>query len=349
MSRMPEPVEFVPGRASRSLWARYHAFRRRAQLERRPDEPAAPDDLVEARLQRHDPFQEHHRFLATEGDEVVGELEVEALRPASPEYETNRHLMWASCHVLEPRRRRGVASRWLPTVLELLDRHGATVLTATAETEAGDAFLRGIGAAPRMTDRGSRLDLREVDWGMVERWVREGQAASPAARLELYPTGEPEELLEELAAAANELLNTMPWEGMDHGDIVVTPETMRESRERREAAGTVNPLCLVRDADGTIAGMTDVVVHGYEPGIVRQYFTGVHPRARGRGLGKWLKAAMLQHVREAYPHAVWLTTENAGSNAPMLGINEALGFRLQRTMTTYQVGRDALSRAIRPG
>jgi len=39
----------------------------------------------------------------------------------------------------------------------------------------------------------------------------------------------------------------------------------------------------------------------YKPQFIEQGFTGVRPDARGRGLGKWLKAAMLLHVREIYP------------------------------------------------
>jgi mycothiol synthase len=143
-----------------------------------------------------------------------------------------------------------------------------------------------------------------------------------------------------------ELLNLMPFEGLDHGDIVITPESTREWRGRMSRHGTTNPTVVVREADGEVSAMTDVLKHPHEPGIVRQLFTGVHPRARGRGMGKWVKAAMLQHVRQAYPDTRWVSTENAGSNAAMLAINHALGFKLHRVDTFYQVGRDTLSRAV---
>jgi len=38
----------------------------------------------------------------------------------------------------------------------------------------------------------------------------------------------------------------------------------------------------------------------YWPQVIDQGFTGVRTDARGRGLGKWLKAAMLLHVRKIY-------------------------------------------------
>src|SRR5262249_17737942 len=104
-------------------------------------------------------------------------------------------------------------------------------------------------------------------------------------------------------------------------------------------------VCLVRDPDGTIAGMTDVLRHPYEPEFVRQNFTGVDPRARGRGLGKWLKASMLLHVRSAYPEVRTVTTENAGSNAAMLAINHALALELPGEVPSFRVPRARLARA----
>src|SRR5207237_8988504 len=96
--------------------------------------------------------------------------------------------------------------------------------------------------------------------------------------------------------------------------------------------------------DGSAARVTDGVKAWPEEGYVRQQCTGVGPAARGRGLGKWIKAAMLQHVRESHPETFYLTTENAGSNAAMLAINRSLGFRLVRETTTYQIGREELRR-----
>jgi GNAT superfamily N-acetyltransferase len=342
MSSMPDLAEFVAESASRAEWSRYHRYRRRMHEEWRPDEPLPPDDVAELRLKRRDPFQHHRRYHVSVGAEMVGALDAEAPRPESPEYETNRHLLWLEGYVLEPYRRRGIGGSCVPTVLSMMEEHGATVLTTWVEDESGHAFLHRLGAEPRLTERASRLDLRQVDWEMVARWVSSAEAASPGARLELHPQWVPAEMLEEHCAALTELMNTMPFEGMDHGDIVVTADSAHEWRARMVELGAVNPTCVVREADGSISGITDVLKHPYEPGIVRQNFTGVHPRARGRGLGKWLKAAMLEHVRRAYPDTISVTTENAGSNAPMLAINHALGFRLHRTQTFYQVERETL-------
>jgi mycothiol synthase len=343
---MADISEFVPGRATADEWRRYHVFRRQQSREWRPKDPIAPDEVAATQLRHGDPSRFEYLWLAAGGDEVVSELETDASRPESPDYETNKQFLYASIYVLEAHRRRGIGRAWLPTVLALMDRLGTTILTGPAEDAAGHAFLRGLGAEPRMTERESRLDLGQVDWDMVARWVREGQEASPGARLEIYPGRVPDEVLAEYTAAATELMNTIPFEDLDHGDIVSTPEMTRDWYERLEEVSSGVHTAVIRDADGAIVAMTDVVNRGYEPGLVRQNFTGVHPRMRGRRMGRWLKAAMLHHVRETDPDTVAITTENAGSNRWMLAINEALGFRPERVVTYYQLSRDRLAEAI---
>jgi GNAT superfamily N-acetyltransferase len=339
--------ELVPHRASPDEWRRYHVFRRRQLREWRPEDPIPPDDVAELRLRRGDPTKLERYWQATVGGETVSLLETEATRPGTPEYETSRHLLYATAYVLRSHRGRGVGRAWIPTILALMDGLGATVLTSAAEDDSGRAFLGGLGAEPRMSERRSRLDLRRVDWDMVERWVREGEERSPAARLEVYPNRVPDHLLPEYDAACTELLNTMPFEDLDHGRIVVTPDWTREWYAQLEETASVVHTCIVRGPDGSIVGMTDVLRHSYEPGLVHQLFTGVHPRARGRRIGRWLKAAMLRHLRRAHPDTVAMVTENVGSNRWMLDINEALGFRPERVVTYYQLTRDRLA-ATRP-
>ena len=338
---MPELREFEPASATLREWAGYHAFRRLRHSEEYPEDPFTPDDVIERRLHRPDPYTAERLALVREGDRVVGEAWAGPVTPASPAYQSNRHLLPAAGWVLSEARRRGLGRLLVADLVALMERHGATVLTVDTSQESGHGFLRRLGAEPRYVAAHSRLDLRMVDWDQVDRWVREGQERSPDTRLEVYVDRLPEERHEEFARAMTELLNTMPFEELDHGEEVETAEMLRDWYAR-EGTDSVHHVYMSRESDGSISGMTDVVKHLYEPGFVRQEFTGVHPSARGRGLGKWLKAAMLQQVRAAHPDTVYVTTENAGSNASMLAINHALGFERYRTVTTYQVAKDVL-------
>src|SRR5205807_2673358 len=148
--------------------------------------------------------------------------------PGSPEYATNRHLVYASSYVLPERRRKRVATDWLPTVVQVMDGLGATVATMSAHVEPGLEFLRWLGAESKYVERYSRLDLRTVDWPMVEGWVTEGQERSREARLERYLDRIPEDRLGQITEVTTRFLNTIPMEDLDHGDIIFTPEMYRD-------------------------------------------------------------------------------------------------------------------------
>ena len=74
-----------------------------------------------------------------------------------------------------------------------------------------------------------------------------------------------------------------------------------------------------------------------DPETVHQQNTGIDAAHRGLGLAKWAKAAMLQQIRHERPEAVRVRTDNAFSNAPMVAINDALGFRVVSTRTEWQL------------
>jgi GNAT superfamily N-acetyltransferase len=328
--------------APQEFWARYHAFRRLRHVETRPEDPVQPDDLAELDMKRDDPFEIKYRYEIARDGVLLSFFNATTSKPGTPEYETNKHILWADASVHPDHRRRGFGRAWIPLVIELMDRHGCTTLSMGTEEESGHAFLRWMGAEARFSGAENRLKLSEVDWTMLQRWTDEGEAASPETRLEVYDGFLPEAMREDFCPQLTAMLNTMPWENMDHGDIVVTPEQLSEWYGRMALQGITEHTMLTREPDGVISGITDMNYVPYKPTMVHQGFTGVRTDARGRGLGKWLKAAMLLHVREVYPDLEWVVTENAGSNAPMLAINTRIGFKQYRAGSEYQIMRDRL-------
>jgi mycothiol synthase len=341
-----KPVPVDPLRADRPFWRRYHVLRRARQAELRPDDPVEPDEITEARMKKPNPFDESHYFEISDDDVMLSWFTAENATPRNPEYETNKHLLWGDVFVMPDRRRQGVATRWLPTIAHLMDDHRATVLGMTASCAEAHAFLKWLGATPKLTEVESRLKLAEVDLDMMRGWVDEGQRRSPETRLEIYDHRLPEELLEKFAQERTKLLNTMPFENLDIGDIIVTPERIHDEYDRMAATGEVTHDVITWEPDGSISAMTDVTWGKHRRTLIEQQFTGVRPDARGRGLGKWIKAAMVLHIRELYPDAEWIATGNAGSNAAMLKINRAMGFKPYREHVDYQVGRDVLQERI---
>ena len=341
------PAHVDPNTAPRDYWRRYHDLRRVRQAEVRPDDPLRSDEDEEEWIKRGHPFELQAHYEISEGGVMVSSYYCESAKPGTPGYDTNAHLFWSDIYVHPSHRRRGIGTSWLPLIVELMKERSCTTANFYTEDEPGHAFLKWLGAEAKMTDVESRLDLRTVDWDMVERWVAEGRARSPQATLHVYDGPLPEAMLAEFAPQFTNLLNTIPFEDLDHGEIVVTPEELKHWAARMEAVGEKPHTALMREPDGTMSALTDVTWGRHRPQLVQQQFTGVNPQARGRGIGKWIKAAMLLHIRELYPDARWIATENAGSNAPMRAINRMLGFQKYRIVTTYQVKLDRLVEKVR--
>jgi len=336
------PVRVDPATADGNFWKRYHELRRVRQKELRPDDPVQPDDEVEARMKKENPFEFRHYYEISRDGVMLSSLYGESVTPKNEEYETNKHLFWADVYVRPDARRQGVGARWLPVIAKLMDESGSSVLGVSTEEESGHGFLTWLGADQKLTEIESRLKLSEVDWPMLERWAAEGARRSPQTRLEIYDGELPDEMLADFAPQLTSLLNTMPFESLDIGDIIVTPERIRDWNERQALVGEVQHTVMTREPDGVISGMTDITWAPYRRTLIYQMFTGVRPDARGRGLGKWIKAAMVLHIRELYPEVRVIVTENAHSNGPMLKINRTMGFQPYRTAVEYQMTREQL-------
>ena len=305
-----------------------------------------PDEVEEIRMKMAKPFEDVYRYEIERDGQMLSWFGCGTAKPGAPGYEKNRHLMGASWAVAREFRRQGVGSLWLPIVLELMDRHGCTLLTLGSEEEPGHAFLKSIGAQPKLTDRESRLQLAEVDWDQVGRWSAEGAERNSDTALELYDERIPEAMWEDYSTQFSRLLNTIPVDDLDIGEAVVTPAVMADWYERLDRAGEFMHGVLTRERDGSISAITNMKWSPHKPEVLDQQFTGVDPAARGRGLGKWIKAAMLDHMRRVHPEARYVSTWNAVSNAAMLGINNALGFKLYRIGVEYQISRDELAERV---
>jgi GNAT superfamily N-acetyltransferase len=338
------PAAVDPTTAPHEFWTRYHAYRRLRHAETRPDDPLQPDDIVEMDMKRDDPFEIKYRYEMVRDGVMLGWFAATTAKPGSPEYETNKHILWADASVHADHRRQGLGRLWIPLALELMDRHGCTTLSMGTEEDSGHAFLKWMGAEGRFSGAENRLKVSEVDLGMLRQWTEDAVRLSPDTRLETYDDFMPEEMWEDYCPQLTAMLNTMPWEEMDHGDIVVTPEQLAEWYGRMKMQGMLEYTMLTREPDGVISGITDMSFAPFRAKMIHQGFTGVRADARGRGLGKWLKAAMLLHVLEIYPDLEWVVTENAGSNAPMLAINTQMGFKRYRAGTEYQITRERLTK-----
>ena len=141
------PVRVDPATADGAFWTRYHAFRRVEHSEMTPDDPLPPDEVVETRMKRPDPFDMHHYYELAGEAETVSFFHAENVTPANPEYETNKHLFWARAYVRPEARRRRAATSWLGVAVALMREHGfppcsGSLPTANRRTDSPNRSVR---------------------------------------------------------------------------------------------------------------------------------------------------------------------------------------------------------------
>lgn len=346
-----QTIDFDPETAGADLWRQYHAYRRARWEERGdPDEPYLPDDTYAAswRLERQEEDWAQFDRVVVDGDRIIAAIGGGAPKPGTKNHATNGHIMWGSCSVLKPWRRQGIGRSWLEHTLERLPVTGATTLTASTHEPDGHAFLRAVAGEPKQLVRYSRTDFRALDWALIDRWVAEAATRAPGHTVEVFERRLPEALWPEYCLAKEEQMRHIPRDGLDMGDWSFTPKDQAERYKSMDAVNQDHNVIWVRDPEGSIVAITDVGWAPFQADQVQQFFTGVHPQARGRGLGKLIKARMLQLVRDRYgEHDLrWVRTDNATSNAAMLAINERLGFKEHKILGIYQADQGQIERFL---
>ena len=113
------------------------------------------------------------------------------------------------------------------------------------------------------------------------------------------------------------------------GDYAASEQMTPESRRRAEAKNIedgVKALSAIIIEDNKICGMTELTYDIENPKTIYQGLTGVLEPYRGRGFGKFLKAALLIRMSEVNDKAEFIETGNNKDNIAMLAINKAMGF-----------------------
>lgn len=196
------------------------------------------------------------------------------------------------------------------------------------------AFYESLGFVREYVEIRSVLQLSTMDWSALGELAR---GIAPGYRIEFYPGGPPEELIEPYARAKAEAID------FDGGDLDLRPSSHDPQRLRDSLAclhrrGLKPYIVLaIHEQTGAVAGLTEVVVPAQHPTRADQYDTIVVQDHRGHGIDRAIKARMLLELRTAEPRLGEVQTWNAQGNKPMLKVNAELGFLADRDWCEYGI------------
>ena len=325
--------------ATREEWEMYHRFRRKMEAEEFPGDPSFDDEKEEVLLSSvYDNFEvfAHYVTPRDKPNQMIGLLRSRYVSEGAPSYPGNEHIMRNLLYVLKDYRNQGIGLNLLKLAAKHSEEHGKSLMMTGTSQADGRRALKKLGGKEALSVRESRANLDDVDWKMVEEWVKEGPTRSPDCKIEFF-TKIPDEILEDHCKMYTEVVNQAPLEELDVGKTVYTPEFWRRQEQKLEETGITWLTAIIRDKNGNIAGVTDMYYDPAHKSFAYTGFTGVQENYRGSGKGKWLKGAMFLRVREEYPDINTITTSNATTNAPMLAINGQLGFKIHRERYSCQI------------
>jgi GNAT superfamily N-acetyltransferase len=265
-------------------------------------------------------------WVAERGDELVGWADAE-FRISSKDPEIG--LVWAG--VREDSRRRGLGSALYALAADHVTELGAWKLESWVADAPSRAFAEHRGFAATRSERVSTLDPRSADLsGLPALEAAAGHDGYRVVRL-----AEVRNRPRDLHALYNET----------HHDVPTDDELRDIDYEEWERRIWNNPLLDFE--------LSSVVLHGDRPvafawltadregGRAEHDLTGTLRGYRGRALARLAKLAAIRWSAEAGMHA--LLTGNDSENAPMLAVNERLGYR--PTIVLTEMAKELRARA----
>jgi RimJ/RimL family protein N-acetyltransferase len=232
-------------------------------------------------------------------------------------------------------RRRGYGAAMLEHLERTAAERGRTILAATTawphragadgDGEAGPQFARSVGFRLALGDVKRVLRL-PVPCGVLDRLAGEAAPHHEGYELRSWSGPVPDELLEGWARLTGSLVTEAPTGDLDLEPEHRDPAVVREDEAVLARQGRRKYNTVALDADGELVAFTEIVTTEHEPGRSYQWGTLVRRDTRGHRLGLAVKVANLRLLQEERPDIVRLTTYNAEVNAPMIAVNERLGF-----------------------
>ncbi len=233
-------------------------------------------------------------------------------------------------------RGRGYGTAMLARMEALARENGRTsLLGETTYPYSFPADGSGHPYADFLTRRGFGFGLGDVrrslelpvDGAILGRLAAEAAPHHTGYELRSWFGPVPGELVASYAATAATLNAEAPMGEIAREAENASVEAFRESEEIVAKQGRTVYSTVALDGEGQVAAYTDLAISVHDPGIAYQWGTLVRPGDRGHRLGIAVKVANLVLLQAERDDIDRLCTYNAEVNAPMVAVNEALGFR----------------------
>jgi RimJ/RimL family protein N-acetyltransferase len=226
-------------------------------------------------------------------------------------------------------------------MMRLLERRERTSARCMTTNSRASNLAAAWGARRQSRVDRYRLMRAKANITLMEQWLRAFPERFPRYRICFFETV-PDEYVDRYIDLMRQFIADMPKEHEDDEPFVLDRENLRRMEEARQAAGAHLYTVALLDEAGVMIGHSNASIFGRRPRDVYQSMTGIDPAHRGRGLSRWLKAALFKKVGEDFPTLESLTTDMRAVNEPIQKVNAQIGYELLSQGHEYRIEVDAL-------
>lgn len=329
--------EFHHQTASMEDWAALNIFANRCQVEVEPDDPPVPLEAF-IRINKsvpQDMNQRHTIVKRNERGEVVAWAVINKKLVATLQLQAIFHI-----RVLPDYRLQGIGTSLLAQIMGITRQEQYQLLSTLVPDciPASTQFLKLIGGREEINWSQNQLDLSDLNYACVQKWLEYAQTLDADFELGCWDHPVPEADLNRCAEIMTAASAGNPADNHQREAPRVTPESIRRFETfLTKSSKEIWTINVREQATGQIVGLTQVFWDPATPELLMQGGTAVLEQYRNRGLGRWIKAAMVEKVLRERPQVRRICTSNAVTNAPMLKINTELGFKLHNRHTQWEV------------
>lgn len=249
----------------------------------------------------------------------------------------NSHSTEITLAVHPDHRRRGVGTAIVEKMGERARANGRRTLNSIVDVslsrvgeDGARAFAIAMGFESTLTGnlRHLRVPLDQEQLDHLHRVVADARNAGNY-RTHTFDTPWPTEFLDDVCTLLGVMSTDEPAGDGEREAEQWDEERIRENEELLAARGARRLAAVAEHVpSGHLVAMTELLVADDTPGQSWQMLTVVHPDHRGHRLGLAVKLANVELLAREAPGVRIVQTGNAAVNAPMIGVNEMMGFAL---------------------
>ncbi|MFH1686890.1 MAG: hypothetical protein ABIE70_05140 [bacterium] len=297
---------------------------------------ASWQDLKQRMLSHQAEMPDHHSGIILEDDNIIGWIDFTARNVGTPDQVAFPRFNILPASIPDELVR--LITTW---ILDHLRRYDAEIMFHVAWDERSVAIAENWGG--RQFSRSEKFVLHRdrANRDQMEQYLGEASRTNDDLEMKFF-VNLPDELFDDYIALLSEAMADIPEEEDSGMPKRVDVESVRRHNQWRRANDIDLHQAILFDHDNRMAGLTEVTVGARAPKLADQMMTAVARQYRGRGLAKWLKAAMFLELEKTRPKIEQTITWMRAINEPIQHINAWMGFELERLAREFRVPREGL-------